>query len=90
MTERDLEDADVVLCMDSQHMAAVARLAPQALPKAGLIAGEGIEIPDPHHESDEFFNDVARRVESAVRQQIPGLVARISARLDGETRHPSP
>ncbi len=83
MTDRDLQDADVILCMDNEHMAAVT---PQALPKARLIAGDGLEIPDPHSQSDEFFIDIAERVESAVRQQIPDLVAEIAARLGTEPR----
>lgn len=77
----DLDDADLVLCMDNQQMTVVATMAPRSRSKAQLLAGEGVEIPDPRHQNDEFFRDVAERIEFAVRQRIPVLLAQIERRL---------
>jgi protein-tyrosine phosphatase len=81
LTKKELVDADLVLCMDLQQVAAVAAMYPGAMDKTELMAGEGIEIPDPHHRSDAFFLDIAERIESAVQERIPGFVARIQTQV---------
>ena len=78
LTRSDLELADLVLCMDNEQIAAVAELLPDAVAKTELIAPDGVEIPDPHHETDAFFRRVAEEIDAAVSARIPGLVARIT------------
>jgi protein-tyrosine phosphatase len=82
LTGQELVDADLVLCMDLQQVTAVAVMYVAAMDKAELMAGEGVEIPDPHHKSDIFFRDIAGRIELAVQERIPGLAARIAAQVN--------
>lgn len=87
VTADDLEGAHVILCMDGSQVAAVASLTPQVAGKVRLLAGDGVEIPDPHHESDGFFSDVAAEIETAVRGLAPSLLRMVVSRTapDGET-----
>jgi protein-tyrosine phosphatase len=78
LTVEDIDAADLVFCMDGTQVDVVRRLVPEAADRTALMAGDGIEIPDPHHASDEVFRAVAERIESAVRERVPTLVARIS------------
>ncbi|MGA9595673.1 MAG: low molecular weight phosphotyrosine protein phosphatase [Acidimicrobiia bacterium] len=77
LTRSDLKAADLVLCMDNHQIAAVAELLPDAAGKTELIAGDGLEILDPHHQSDAFFRDIAGQIEAAVTARIPGLLEQI-------------
>lgn len=74
LTARAVAAADIIYCMDKHQVAAVASLDPSCVTKAMLLAGEGVEIPDPHHESDQFFYDVALRIERAVAHRTPELL----------------
>jgi protein-tyrosine phosphatase len=75
LTAAAVETADLIYCMDRGQLEALAAFGRPAAEKAQLLAGEGIEILDPHHQSDEFFRDVAVRIERAVAARIPELVA---------------
>ena len=75
--------ADLIYCMDRHQLDAVFRLEPNAAGRAQLLAGEGIEIPDPHFQNDEFFREVAARIERAVADRKQELLERIS-RSEGE------
>ena len=77
LTATELRIADRVFAMDRHQMDAVAELAPEATAKTELLAGEGREIPDPHHQDDEFFRDVAQQIGLAVAGRVDGLVAMI-------------
>ena len=79
LTATEIRLSDRILAMDLTQVAAVAELVPEAAVKTELLAGEGHEIPDPHHGSDEFFYDVADQVERAVAARLDGLVALIQA-----------
>lgn len=82
LTRQELVDADLVLCMDLQQVTTVAAMDAAAMNKTELMAGEGVEIPDPHHRSDAFFRDIGERIESAVQERITGLAARIEAQAN--------
>jgi len=71
--------ADLIYCMDTQQVAAVAAVDPSSRSKAKLLAGAGIEIPDPHHQSDAFFCDVAVRIERAILERTPALLAALGS-----------
>ena len=77
LSAKDLEQADVIYCMDGDQLGAVAHLDRAAVAKTQLLAGEGTEIPDPHYESDAFFRRVAEQIERAVAARIPELLARV-------------
>lgn len=81
LTPSDLAEADLVLCMDNQQLAAVVELLPEAAGKTELIAGKGIEIADPRYQSDAFFREIAREIEAAVADRVPSLVAQIRERI---------
>ena len=66
--------ADLIYCMDTQQVAAVTAIDPSSLSKVKLLAGAGVEIPDPHHRSDAFFCDVAVRIERAILELVPALL----------------
>lgn len=80
LSTQHLAEADVIYCMDQHQLAAVAELDRAAATKAQLLAGEGREIPDPHHESDAFFRRVAEQIERAAADRIPELLERVTAR----------
>ena len=69
--------ADVIYCMDRDQLAAVTGLDHTAAAKTQLLAGDGREIPDPHHESDAFFRRVGDQIERAVADRIPELLERV-------------
>lgn len=75
LTATEIRHADRVFAMDREQVAAVVELVPEAESKTELLAGEGCEIPDPHHEDDDFFRDVARQIEEAVAGRIDSIVA---------------
>ena len=77
LTASALRQADRVFGMDRDQIAAVQRLEPMAAAKTELLAGEGREIPDPHHQSDEFFADVFALLENAVADRAPELLTQI-------------
>ena len=83
VTTEALGAADLIYCMDRHQLDAVFRLEPNAAGRAQLLAGEGIEIPDPHFQNDEFFREVAARIERAVADRKQELLERIS-RSEGE------
>ncbi len=89
MTPEAVAAADLIFCMDRQQLAAVAALDPPPSGEARLLAGEGIEIPDPHHHDDKFFRDVAARIERAVAEWVPELVDRTRAPHTGTIRRPN-
>ena len=64
VTADQLRAADLVLGMDRSHIAAAHMVAPGV--ETELLAGEGVEIPDPHWEDDAFFRQVADQIRSAV------------------------
>ncbi|MDJ0923198.1 MAG: low molecular weight phosphotyrosine protein phosphatase [Acidimicrobiia bacterium] len=70
--------ADRIYCMDGGQLAAVKAIDPAAASKTGLIAGEGIEIPDPHYQDDEFFWRVAQQVEAAALSRAAELLEQVS------------
>lgn len=78
LTPEMLAEADLVLCMDNQHIEAVQAMAPDAVAKTRLLAGEGVEIPDPRGHDDDFFNTVGGQITNAVDRLIPVLLERIN------------
>ncbi len=70
-----LADADLIYGMDNSQLAGVKELKDDALSKTSLWEGEGSEIPDPHHRDDEFFRQVAVRIEAAVPSRIAEVLA---------------
>ncbi len=79
LTAQDLDQADVIYCMDNFQLDVIAGLSRAAVSKAQLLAGEGREIPDPHHESDAFFRRVAEQIDHAVARRIPELLELVEA-----------
>jgi len=81
VTRAAIDAADLIYCMDRSQQATVVELAPAAAAKTELVAGEGREIPDPHHQDDEFFSRVAAMIEAAVAERAAALEAMIRRRL---------
>jgi protein-tyrosine phosphatase len=77
MTPEMVTRADHIFCMDRSQLRAVTGLVPEAAEKAELAAGEGTEIPDPHHEDDEFFRDVAATIGTAMERRSEALATEI-------------
>lgn len=70
-----LREAELVLAMERGHLAAAARLAPEASGKLFHIGKwlDGEDIPDPYRQSREVFDEVYRRIERAVESWLPYL-----------------
>ena len=78
LTPLRMAAADRIYCMDRNQLEVVRTIDPAAVAKAELIAGEGIEIPDPHHRDDEFFWAVAQQVGAAVARRAGELLEQVS------------
>jgi protein-tyrosine-phosphatase len=78
LTWRAVLGADRIFVMDNEQLEVVRAMAPQAAAKTELLAGEGNEIADPHHESDEFFRDVFIQIEEAVAKRATELLSAIA------------
>jgi protein-tyrosine phosphatase len=74
VTAKMIERADIIYAMDRDQIDGVARLRPGADGKVSLWAGEGKEIPDPHHESDEFFVEVGDRIAAALPERVKEIL----------------
>lgn len=72
-----LREAELVLAMERRHLAASARLAPEASGKLFHIDKwlHGRDIPDPYRRSREVFDEVYERIERAVDSWLPYLSA---------------
>ena len=75
LTTAMAEEADIIYGFDRSHVGGVGAVSVEAVSKTALWEGEGSEIPDPHHESDEFFREVAVRIEAAVPVRVNELLA---------------
>ena len=80
LTSDLVQEADLIYGMDRHQVAGVGNLALVAVAKTLLWEGEGREIPDPHHESDEFFWDVGERIEAALPEVVAEVVTMVAAR----------
>lgn len=80
LTSDLIEESDVIYGMDRDQIAGVGNLVLDAVAKTLLWEGEGREIPDPHHESDEFFRDVGERIEAALPDVVADVIAMVAAR----------
>ena len=87
LTAEMIEQADLVLCMDNQQVLAVRDLVPGAGEKTRLFADGGVEVPDPHHHDDAFFNDVAHQISLAVDRLIPALLEQIGGSGGSDVVH---
>ncbi len=80
LTKAALDEADRVYGMDNDQLIAVSETSPDAVAKTVLWAGEGGEIADPHHQSDEFFRDVFSQIHEALPVRTAEVVAMIAQR----------
>lgn len=80
LTVDHLGKCDLIYAMDRHQISGVGALSIDAVARTVLWAGEQGDIPDPHGESDDFFADVAARIESAVPDRVAELVAMLAAR----------
>ncbi len=78
LTTELADAADVIYGFDNSHIGGVGALSTQAVAKTLLWEGPGREIPDPHHESDQFFMVVGERIEAA----LPAVLDDLSAMLE--------
>lgn len=81
VTPAMIERADHIYCMDRSQLTAVARLVPEAIARTELVAGEGREIPDPHHEDDAVFRGVAEMIAAAMAERAAALASTIRPRF---------
>lgn len=81
LTAEMAEAADIIYGMDLSHIGDVGALSAAAVARTLLWEGKGSEIPDPHHESDEFFVAVGRRIEAALPRRVDEILAMRAERL---------
>ncbi len=70
LTAEMVEAADLIYAMDRDQVDGVDRLVPGAQRGVILWEGEGREIPDPHHESDDFFVAIGDRITAALPERV--------------------
>ena len=71
-----LEQADLVLVMESGHKRAVAHIAPHVLGRVMLLGHweKDPEIPDPYRRSEEFHQAVFSKIDQATESWAKKLV----------------
>ncbi len=69
LTESLVETSDLIFCMTQSHCDQVRFLRPEAQEKCFLMA-DGLEVPDPIGQPQEYFNKCADIIEAAVRARI--------------------
>ncbi len=75
-----LRDADLVLVMEKEHAARIARLAPEASGKV-LLLGKWLgekEIPDPYRQSRPAFEHVYGLIDQAIAHWLAYLTPSLS------------
>ena len=75
-----LRQADLVLVMEKDHAARIARLAPEASGKV-LLLGKWLgerEIPDPYGQSRPAFEHVYGLIDQAIARWLPYLTPSLS------------
>lgn len=72
--------ADIIYAMDRTQIDGVGRLVPGGDSKVILWEGEGMEIPDPHHESDDFFVSVGQRIVATLPERAREILTFRTAR----------
>lgn len=67
-----LREAELVLAMERRHLAAAARMAPEASGKLFLLDKwlDAVDIPDPYHQSQQVFDHVHALIERGVGSWI--------------------
>jgi len=68
-----IEESDFIFAMEQIHYQRVTTLCPEAENKCMLLA-ENQDIPDPIGQPQEFFNNCAELIETAVRKRVNELV----------------
>ena len=68
-----IEESDFIFAMQRMHYDRIIALSPEAVNKCFLLAGNE-EIPDPIGHPQEFFNNCAEFIETAVKKRIGELV----------------
>ena len=68
-----IEESDFIFAMEQIHYQHVTTLCPEAENKCMLLA-ENQDIPDPIGQPQEFFNNCAELIETAVQKRINELV----------------
>ncbi len=79
LTREIADDAAIIYGFDCSQVAGVGSVSTEAVSRVVLWGGEGDEIPDPHHESDDFFTEVAHRIEAAVPARVDEVLAMVEA-----------
>jgi protein-tyrosine phosphatase len=74
LTAQLVRDSDLILAMDRDQIDGVADLVLGGEANVSLWEGEGCEIPDPHHESDDFFRAVGDRIAAVVPSWVGDVV----------------
>ncbi|MEW9624537.1 low molecular weight protein-tyrosine-phosphatase [Rhodanobacter geophilus] len=70
-----LREANLILGMEKSHLAALARLAPEASGKLFLLDkwGQAQDIPDPYRQQRPAFEHVFALIDRGVRSWLPYL-----------------
>jgi protein-tyrosine phosphatase len=72
LTRSLIDASDFIFCMARSHCEHVVFLSPEAERKCSLLARD-YEIPDPIGQPQEYFDDCANRIETAVKTRVSEL-----------------
>jgi len=72
LTQSLIEESDFVFCMTRSHLEHVLFLSPDAADKCSLLAKD-VDIPDPIGRPQEYFDNCAGIIETAVRARVREL-----------------
>lgn len=64
----DFDDFDLILAMDSGHLAALQRRQHKTSNATVRLFLDGQDVPDPYYDGPEAFDEVARMIEAGCRE----------------------
>ncbi|MBN2317245.1 MAG: Sua5/YciO/YrdC/YwlC family protein, partial [Sedimentisphaerales bacterium] len=73
LTEKLIEESDLIFVMDSGHYERVVSLVPEAANRCMLLDKNG-RVPDPIGQSQDVYGRCADQIEKAVKQRLSELV----------------
>jgi L-threonylcarbamoyladenylate synthase len=69
LTKELIEESDFIFAMEKMHLSRILALAPQALNRSILLAGQK-EIPDPIGQTQKIYDNCAKLIAKAIEERL--------------------
>ena len=74
LTRELIAEADVILAMTRNHLAAINAIDPTAARKAATLDPEGADVPDPIGSPLSVYTETAERIRALARRRLQELL----------------